>query len=386
MRHWQKGAPASIAAFTPSPHEALHTHLRSAPSVVFVVECPSPQRNPVFDQIATWTSDFLVIYAVETSEAHGWGRPELRHPHCFVDAAPRQSALTLALFVLRQRSRLVLASFGVRRSVRQWALLTARLVGTPIVTRSDANVATVRRDQPWRRLVRKCLWRILLPTRTRVWTIGEANEAYWTQYMGLENTLRIPYSVPVLPSSSGIEAAARASDPQRIRVLFVGRLSPEKRVDLLIEAFRGLQTLNHEKWSLTIVGDGPLEAALQQQAAGDSRIRFTGSVEHHLLDTFYLDADVLVLPSDYDAWGVVVNEALGFGLWVIVSESVGALEAVRDAAGGSSFRAGDARELSKRLIDVAHHLERKPRPTYDASSAMWTDLTALLARSKVQSS
>jgi glycosyltransferase involved in cell wall biosynthesis len=152
-------------------------------------------------------------------------------------------------------------------------------------------------------------------------------------------------------------AAARAKhglEASRRRLLFCGRLAPEKRVDLLIDAFAAIA---HERpgWELAIVGDGALAAALRARvpAALADRVRFVGFVEKERLAAIYLTCDALVVPSDFEPWGVVVNEAVACGLALVCSDVVGAAaDLLQDGVNGRQFRAGDLAGLTSALRDV----------------------------------
>ncbi len=98
--------------------------------------------------------------------------------------------------------------------------------------------------------------------------------------------------------------------------IYVGRLSPEKNLAFLIDVFNKLPSLK-----LHIVGFGPEEKKLQSLAY-DNCI-FYGAVENRKLSELYQKADVFILPSLSEPWGMVVEEALNNGLPVLVSDKVG---------------------------------------------------------------
>ncbi|MGQ0678387.1 MAG: glycosyltransferase family 4 protein [Actinomycetota bacterium] len=97
------------------------------------------------------------------------------------------------------------------------------------------------------------------------------------------------------------------------QLLYVGRLTPFKAVDIAIRALVRLpDTVN-----LTIVGDGPAKAGLQELARREGveqRCRFAGFQQHDALDAFYSDAGVFVFPSVRESGGAVVLEAMSYGL------------------------------------------------------------------------
>jgi len=108
-------------------------------------------------------------------------------------------------------------------------------------------------------------------------------------------------------------------------ILYVGALESRKNVDFLINSFRKTAFKN---WHLILLGDGPHRKTLEQLAKDDNRIFFMGYQTGYEKYQFFQDADVLVLVSDKDSWGLVVNEAMMFGLPVIISENVEAKEMV----------------------------------------------------------
>ena len=102
---------------------------------------------------------------------------------------------------------------------------------------------------------------------------------------------------------------------------YVGRLAPEKNLVLLLEAFA-----LRKGYKLDIAGFGPMESELK--AAASPNIAFLGSVENKNLPLFFSRIDCLILPSNSEPWGLVVEEAISNGCPVIVSDVVGCAEDV----------------------------------------------------------
>lgn len=159
-----------------------------------------------------------------------------------------------------------------------------------------------------------------------------------------------------------------------LRLLFVGQLIERKRVDLLLRAFSKLAGRNV---SLDIVGTGPLDKSLKELAAnlrlGDS-VRFLGGVPNAEVNTLLSSADVLVLPSYWDGWGAVVNEALANGARVICSDYCGAADLIRNPAVGSIFTEGSLDSLAQALdanvrIGPVSTLDRRRIRDYSKSFA-----------------
>ena len=99
------------------------------------------------------------------------------------------------------------------------------------------------------------------------------------------------------------------------KYLYVGRIAQEKNIHDLINTF------NSNGKKLTLVGDGPLFESEKKRA--NKNISFLGYVSNLDLSDIYLKHDVFILPSISEPWGLVIDEALWFGLPVIVSSKVG---------------------------------------------------------------
>jgi glycosyltransferase involved in cell wall biosynthesis len=136
-------------------------------------------------------------------------------------------------------------------------------------------------------------------------------------------------------------------------ILFCGKFSGAKRPLDLLKAFQQLG--DDPKASLVFVGDGPLRVELKQYVAehGLRRVHFLGFRNQTELPACYALADVFVLPSSFEPWGLVVNEAMCFGLPVIASDMVGAVrDLVQDGVNGFVFPAGNVEILADRLRRV----------------------------------
>jgi glycosyltransferase involved in cell wall biosynthesis len=121
--------------------------------------------------------------------------------------------------------------------------------------------------------------------------------------------------VDAFAMQSGDSSSARA-------FLFVGRLVPEKCVDLLVEAYRSYRRLVSDPFDLVVAGTGPLARALE----AENGVEALGFVPPRALPAVYARASALVLPSRFEPWGVVVHEATCQGLAVITTRHVGAAD------------------------------------------------------------
>ncbi|MEY0436502.1 glycosyltransferase [Providencia huaxiensis] len=151
----------------------------------------------------------------------------------------------------------------------------------------------------------------------------------------------------------GVGIAKRSKDritslsivPNQFNYLYVGRVSAEKNLKYLIEMFN----CNGKK--LTIVGDGPLMDELKLIAK--QNVTFLGYVNNEQLADVYRSHDIFILPSNSEPWGLVIDEALWFGLPVVVSCNVGCSEdLVIKEKTGSVFVLNNDVSFNNALSDV----------------------------------
>ena len=137
-----------------------------------------------------------------------------------------------------------------------------------------------------------------------------------------------------------------------INLLYAGRVSKEKNIHLLGQAFERISKIRPDV-NLVVVGDGPYLHAMQQSMEG-LPCYFTGYVQGKKLSELYASADLFLFPSTTDTFGNVVLEAQASGLPVIVTDSGGPCENVIDGKTGLVIGSDDAEALydaMKSLID-----------------------------------
>jgi glycosyltransferase involved in cell wall biosynthesis len=127
--------------------------------------------------------------------------------------------------------------------------------------------------------------------------------------------------------------------------LFIGRLTYIKNLKFLIDIFNNLP--NHK---LTIIGDG--EDKQQLQSIANSNIFFIEPIENNKLKYFFQKNDIFILPSISEPWGLVVEEALYFGLPVIVSSNCGCSELIENGKSGYIVNPYDSENLKKVILDI----------------------------------
>ena len=210
--------------------------------------------------------------------------------------------------------------------------LASKLSRSAFIFGTDATTLTPLDLRMWKRPVKRFFWPFLYRLASQVIAPSSGTHDL-LRSLGIpeEKIALIPYVVDndwwharSAEVDRSAVRAAWAAGPDTAVVLFCAKLQPWKRPLDLVQAFAKADVANS---LLLLAGDGPLKEELQTEAARlgiSDRVRFLGFVNQTQLPALYTGADVMVLPSQYDAFGVVVNEALLSGCPVIVSNNVGA--------------------------------------------------------------
>jgi glycosyltransferase involved in cell wall biosynthesis len=157
--------------------------------------------------------------------------------------------------------------------------------------------------------------------------------------------------VPVATPSEALPVDLRAQAGGRLVVVCVARLHPQKRIDVLIEALSG-QTELHA----FVVGDGPLRDRLSQLiAARAAPVTLLGRRDD--VAALYAQAALAVLPSDWEARPLAVQEALRAGVPTVCTDVGGVADLVGAAA--VVVPPGDPAAVRAALLDLAHDPERR---------------------------
>nr|WP_025003836.1 glycosyltransferase [Porphyromonas macacae] len=142
-------------------------------------------------------------------------------------------------------------------------------------------------------------------------------------------------------------------------MVVVGRLVKRKNIDFLIRVF---QECNTQDYELLIVGEGPEKNNLKCLAESDQNIRFLPFMKQSELRELYKRVSAFIIPSTFDTWGLVINEAMAAGLPVIASSKCGATEVlVKDGVNGYVFNPEDDGTSMKKKLDVFFNLSEEAR-------------------------
>ena len=325
--------------------------------VLFLTVMPSPYQRQLFQALhLDGRLDVRVLYCTHSAADRHWSIGSLA---AYEEVLPGTTIKWLGPSAHLNRSvtkRLKEDLFDLF-VVADYSSLTSQLAMRHLTRRDKrwvfwGEVPGFSQRGPLGRLLRQRLQRPIAKGATAVAAIGSgAVDAYQALFPHLR-VFNIPYYCDL--AQFRIAAKNRFKQTkQTVDVLFSGQLIERKGVDLLIQAFVKISDQVPEL-RLLLLGTGPdLDVLTTMIPLGlRERIHFLGFQQPTDMAEIFAAADVFVLPSRHDGWGVVVNEALGAGLPIIVSDRVGARDLVKNGCNGFITPAGDVDSLAKALLKL----------------------------------
>ncbi|MCF7894508.1 MAG: glycosyltransferase family 4 protein [Candidatus Omnitrophica bacterium] len=254
--------------------------------------------------------------------------------------------------------------------VHGWASLTNWLVffgsiftHIPILLRAESPFSQERAKNRLRDKIRRFILRFLFKNISAFLYIGEENKKFY-EFYGIpeEKLFFTPYAVDnerfidefkKLNQSKDKIKDELGIDKEKAVILFVGKLIDKKNPLDLLQAY---EKINSNKKALVYVGDGRLRLKMERYIKNNriKDVHLIGFKNQTELPKYYTMADIFVLPSGIgERWGLVVNEAMCFGLPIIVSDIVGCSpDLVKNGESGYVFSLGEIKKLAEYLKEL----------------------------------
>jgi glycosyltransferase involved in cell wall biosynthesis len=266
------------------------------------------------------------------------------------------------------------------------------LMGTLLLGAWFSTVAVVETDTQlirelplWKRATKSLIYRPLFRIPAMFLPGGSRQAAYLRHYGVEESRIRIARMTvdvaTILAHSLSMQPASRAAILRRygipeghVKIIYLGRLEPHKGVFDLLAAFTELKR-EVAGVSLVIVGAGSLTEWVKQQASPSACLHYLGRLSAEAVWEAYSISDIFVLPSHFEPWGLVVNEAMASGLPVVVTDRVGCVDdLVKGMGTGVIVPAASPRDLFSALKMLATDPDMRRRMSAEARRLMadWT--------------
>ncbi|HEV8293538.1 MAG TPA: glycosyltransferase [Tepidisphaeraceae bacterium] len=364
------------SAVSPGEGSAAASNSKERPALAIISGQPTPYRLHFLGRVARELNE-VRLYSVFTHEGgdNAWkvAPPQEINPVLFGpgEDARNQDKLKYAWREWRRGGRVIrwmqeaginaVLLVGYNDPGRLRILRYCARRGIPCFLFGDSNIAGERASGV-KAVLKKMFVGSVVRKCAAIMPCGSMGRKYFMKYGArAEQIFLCPYEpdyelIFKLSQEQVRGAMARfALDPDRRRIVFSGRLTWQKRPDLMVDAFVKIAD-SRPNWDLLILGDGELRQSLEARIPSGlrGRVVFTGFLnDQATVSALYRASDVLVLPSDFEPWALVVNEAAAAGLAIVATDKVGAAaELVRDGVNGFIFPAGDLQKLRDRLLEV----------------------------------
>lgn len=237
------------------------------------------------------------------------------------------------------------------------ALMAAKLARIPVMVRGDSQLGTPRSRA--KTVAKELLYPPFLRLFDAALVVGSRNHDYWRHYGYPEGRIfSSPHCVDTEWFSSRATEHARSELRRSLGIaedtpvaLFAGKLIDLKRPDDLIGAARLVRSGGSDL-EVIVAGSGPLEPQLLKLSE-DSLVpvHLLGFCNQSKMPAVYAAADVLVMTSQHETWGLVANEALACQRPIVLSDAIGcALDLASDGEIGRTFPLGDVESCANAIM------------------------------------
>lgn len=208
------------------------------------------------------------------------------------------------------------------------AVMTCIVFGIPYALRGDTNALDINKASSFKRKVRNKLLKGLFYKASALFYIGEQNKKFYENFhVDADKLIHMPFAVDndyfrSYQIDVDVERRVLGFKSNETVILFTGKLIAKKQLDLLLKSLENLSN-----YILLVVGEGNLGEELKKLAESlNINSRFLGFINQKDIPKFYWLADVYVMPSSTEPWGLAINEAMNCDCAIIASDRVGAAD------------------------------------------------------------
>jgi glycosyltransferase involved in cell wall biosynthesis len=333
--------------------------------LIFWQSILSPHQAPYIRALAErpgWNVTVVAERAMTPDRtAIGWAVPNLGAAR-IVFTTSRRTIETIIRDSPRDSIHVLQGISGCRLVQISFPLLRRRAARSGVVSESGADKGLGAISEVGTALRRaRCTLQALRLGASIDFILAMGNEGVrWFRTCGFSSQRVFPFSYATDMPPESMTELGRTRATHEFTVVFVGRLVWLKGGDLLIQA---LALLPGRNWRVIIVGEGEDRIAWQGLAGElqmSDQVTFTGALPNKEVREVIASADLLVLPTRFDGWGAVVNEALMQGVPVLCSDRCGARDLLADTWRGEVFGAGSIESLREVLARWIARGKRTP--------------------------
>ena len=292
---------------------------------------PTSYLMPLWHEIRAHTDGKARIVFLEENLTQSWGLDLQDDAGVTILRGTRWAKFKALLRSIRRKDVELVHLAGWGHPLLLAALIAAWLWRIPVTMETDTPLPV---GLPvWKRTLKRVTYPLLFKLPAMFLPGGTRQAAYLRYYGVPANRIQVAQMTVDVAAISAhadqIDAGRRSQlratwglPAEAVVFLYVGRLEPHKGIQELLGAF-AMQNETQQPVALLLVGNGSMQGGLTKAALADARICCTGRLSGNALLDAYAAADVFVLPSRFEPWGLVVNEAMACGLPVIATDRVG---------------------------------------------------------------
>ncbi|MCK4421186.1 glycosyltransferase family 4 protein [candidate division WOR-3 bacterium] len=346
--------------------------------VAFVLSLPTPYRTPLLERIADWKDiNFKIFYCSSSDPDRHWDST-LGETESFSEILPvkRVNIPSIGKNLKFNPSiwrRLTEEDFdvvivgGYFPLTMFFSIVWALIHRIPYIINSESQLLNKR--SKWKSFIKKILLGPIVKKASAYLPLGRFQAEYLIHYGA--DSKKIFY----FPNTPDVEFFITKSDKYRRKkdeikrklgiekeyvILFAGRLVKVKGLFTLLRGFKEVKK-KYDNVSLLFAGDGVLKKQLERFVKQEriEDVHFAGFASPDKLPRYYAISDIFVLPSNYEPWGVVVNEAMASALPIILSDKVGSRgDLLEEGENGFCFKSGNYKELADTMIRMLSNTEK----------------------------
>ena len=240
----------------------------------------------------------------------------------------------------------------------------ARRRGVPYMLRGESRIDTEARLSPTRLAVKRATVGPLVRNAAVCLPIGAPNRDFYLSYgVPAGRLVDAPYSVDnsyfasrrtVVQSERSTRLAALGLDPSLPTVIFAGKMVPWKRPEDVLRAVSLLEL----PINVLMVGSGDLLDELRDRYGSLPHVAFAGFLNQSELRDAYCLSDISILPSEFEPWGLTVNESMASGCLPLASSAVGSADDLVRTTTDGVFDVGDVAGIAEGLDRVTRMIGR----------------------------
>ncbi len=339
--------------------------------IVFLTSGKTPYRTAFFKELSKY-KNVCVLYELERSYEREWD-VEKNHTEALREIVLKSikkninTALCPEVLKYLKKDKKCVIVGGYSTPTGMLSIAWMKLIGKPYVLNADGGI--IKKDKWLRKRIKK-----FFISGAAYWLSSGKKTTEYLEYYGADRTKIVEYPFASSVSCDILKNPIDKREKKNLRarlnmkeeriIISVGQFIPRKGFDILLKT----EVLSDKRIGLYIIGGIPTEEYEKiKQDRGLDNVHFVGFKQKEELQAYYSAADMFVLPTREDIWGLVVNEAMAKGLPVITTDNcVAGMELVQNGLNGYIVQTENVSQLNEAIENCIFDDEKLERMSNQA--------------------